>query len=293
MGTIDTTRSDLCKVLLVACDLSYSGGDARGQPGQPLAPFADSGPPDHGNADMPISWSPLLGGWEVLRRVDIPETGFGYTVFNKADSDGKISYIVAMQGTRGPNYQDWSGNLIYGWDKWGGPAGQGVALIESLVELTTQENAGSIHFTGQSLGGALAEYALYDFARARNAANLADSTKAAFDPTKVTLTTFNGLGSIEALQKDPVRNFNANASIVSAVDTTHFWITNDIVHRLGGGHLNGAENEYELKFYKTDAAGNIGIIRGQSTDIFASRTSLVMQTSITNDEWFTSSVVQD
>ena len=162
-----------------------------------------------------------------------------------------------MQGTRGPNFQDWSGNLIYGWDKWTNAQQGGTQLIASLVGLTTQTNAGNIHFTGQSLGGALAEYALYDFALARNEANRADPTIAVFDPTKVTLTTFNGLGGIEALQKDLPRNFNANAGIVSAVDTTHFWITNDLVHRLGGGHLNGAENEYELKFYKTDTAGNI------------------------------------
>ena len=53
-------------------------------------------------------------GTLTLQRHDVPDTGLGYTILSKTNSDGKIEYIVTMQGTRGINTVDWSGNFVYG-----------------------------------------------------------------------------------------------------------------------------------------------------------------------------------
>ncbi|MGA8051698.1 MAG: hypothetical protein WCA09_16085 [Burkholderiales bacterium] len=251
MATITQTRSDLTKILLVACDQSYQGGSQASPPspraiatGDPLSPYPDS-PVAGGDSfpnSLPDDWRSLsLGDWVVQERYDEPATGFGATLYSKTNGDGSAEYIVAMQGTRGPNIQDWSGNLIYGWDKWSDALPQGGQdLMTDLLFLPANS---LIHFTGQSLGGALAEYALFDYAR----------QKVGFDPSTVTLTTFNGLGGIAALSQN-VTDFDA--SLVAGVDTAHFYITNDLVSRFGGGHLNGSDNEYLLNFAQTDTPGS-------------------------------------
>ena len=253
MTMIGSSRSNLTSILLVACDQAY---DSLVSLGTFLAPYPDS----HGQgADkypntMPDAWSNLeLGQWIVDKRYEENETGFGATLYRRMNVDGSFDYVVAMRGTRGPNIQDWSGNLIYGWDKWEGQAAITSAVLRE--DLRNLPNVNRIHFTGQSLGGALAEYALFDYAR------LSED----FDPAKVTLTTFNGLGGIAALEehRGPI-----DGSLVSGVDTAHFYITNDLVSRFGAGHLNGAGNEYLLDFAQTDTPGT-GLIlrRGDGTAI--------------------------
>jgi len=237
---ITAARSNLSKTLLVACDQAYNPAVSPGS--TLLAPHPDSTGPgaDVSPNTMPPEWNSLgLNQWAVVIRRDDPSTGFGATVYRKANADGSGDYIVAMQGTRGLNIQDWGGNLIYGWDKWGGPsAGLAQALLSEIVGLA---DVNKIHFTGQSLGGALAQYALYDYA----------AQKPDFDASKVTLTTFSGLGGMEALSQN---RSGFTPSLVANVDTAHFYITNDIVSRLGEGHLNGSVNgnvnEYVLGFAK-------------------------------------------
>ena len=190
MATITASRSDLSRILLVACDQAYRANVTEGA--TVLSQHLDSTGPD---ADvfpntMPAEWAgPDLNQWVVAIRRNDPLTGFGATVYRKTNADGSRDYIFAMQGSRGPNLQDWSGNLVYGWDKWRGPSA--IVAQGLLDEVLAFTDVNKIHFTGQSLGGALAEYALYDYA----------TRKAGFDPAKVTLTTFNGLGGLEALKQ--------------------------------------------------------------------------------------------
>ena len=263
MATITEARSDLSKILLVACDQSYQGGPQASPPspkpigpGDALSAFPDSRVPggDVFPNTVPDDWRTLtLSDWVVQQRYDEPLTGFGATLYRRATATDQADYIVAMQGTRGPNIQDWAGNLIYGWDKWSDQQPQGgQTLLNNLVSLI---DVNQIHFTGQSLGGALAEYALYDYA----------TQKSDFDPTKVTLTTFNGLGGIAGLEQN---RGTVDGSLVSGVDTAHFYITNDLVSRLGEGHLNGSDNEYLLDFAQTDTPGS-GLIlhRGDGSAI--------------------------
>ena len=245
--------TSLLHALLVACDQSYNRNPIAGQA---LAPFGDS--PTPGTADappnsMPPAWQDDLAGWTEDKRFDDPANGFGAVVYKKAASGGKFDYIVATQGTRGLNAQDWQGNLTYGWEKFTASNG-GQKLINYLLGTGTDgilTTTNQIHFTGQSMGGALAQYVAYEYVDVRQNVD-EDPT---FSQANVSLTTFNGLGGVEALShnyqtdiggSDPARVFNP--ALLSGVATAHYYIANDFVSSLGGGHLNGSE--YLINLYR-------------------------------------------
>jgi len=226
----------LLQALLVACDASY---DLSRTSGVPLMPFPDSDASD--DFPMPDTFRAALVGWTRAYRYDDARTGMGAVIYKRTRADHLTNdYIVAMQGTRGLNAVDWNGNLEFGWDKWGTA---GVEFVKNHISTLANEDGakftGDISFTGQSLGGALAQYALVEYAKARG-----DD----FDSDHVSLVTFNGLGGMSALTKNVGTNFDNVANVA----TKHYWITNDLVSRLGGGNLNGAGNEYEIEFVQPD-----------------------------------------
>lgn len=184
---------------LVASDQAYW----KDMPEQTvLAPYPDSGELDLYPSTMPAQfYDPMYVGlseWKVAKRIDHAATGFGATIYTRDRSDGKTDFMVALQGTRGPNLQDWSGNLVFGWDKWQAAEGGQQLLADLRTALDEGRLSGDIYFTGQSLGGALAEYAAYEF-KARNSS---------FDNSRIALTTFNGLGGIAGLQLNLGGDFN-------------------------------------------------------------------------------------
>lgn len=272
----------LSRICLVACDQAYWGGPQSNTPnalgpitaGTVLAPYADSGGATDlfPNALPAAFFNPISTGlseWTVIDRTDDPETGFGATIYKRSNLDGTADFLVAFQGTRGPNAQDWQGNFGFGVDKWNSVAG-GQALIAKLRTLL-RSNAitGDIYFTGQSLGGALAEYAAYGF---RTTADQLRKTEgiSEFSNGRIALLTYNGLGGIAGLQKisedDPVDAFALQGSV-----TRHYWITGDLVHRLGEGagnlqgqaHLNGRGNGYRLDFFAGPADNLPETVDGQ------------------------------
>lgn len=199
---MDTTEK-LSRYSLVACDQAYNSQVVNNVTS--LAPYLDSPGTDTPPNTMPASfYDPMyvgLNDWTVFDRIDDPRTGFGATIYKRV-ANGKTDYMVAMQGTRGPSAQDWLGNAGFGVDKWESTDG-GKLLTTKLSALLTATNGdrltGDIIFTGQSLGGALAEYAAYDFRQL--ASRLAQNQQIqAFNNNRIALITYNGLGSIAGLQ---------------------------------------------------------------------------------------------
>ncbi|MBW7900200.1 MAG: hypothetical protein H3C26_01900 [Rhodocyclaceae bacterium] len=248
--------NQLAVLNLIACDYSYNPNPALpgsgGVPGGLLASFPDSDgpefvPPSHlfgkvGLAYQQVGNAISIDGWHVAGAGNDPATGFSFVVFQNAD---KTDAIVAMTGTNGPDAQDWYSNLSLGVTQWNDlNRAKVLAALNQLKNADGSRFTGSLNFTGQSLGGGLAQYALFDFQK--------NKTNDWIQPSSLTLTTYNAFGGLDGLQE--IYDTDFNASLVSGVATRHYVTTNDLVSRLGGGHLNGGPgNTFLLDFkYKVD-----------------------------------------
>jgi Ca2+-binding RTX toxin-like protein len=234
----------LLHACLVACDQSYNPVPANGAT---LTPFEDSNPGggDPPEIKMPDAWVGDLAGWTQFANYSNDSCGFGAVVYRKpaGQENGvdKFDYIVALRGTRGPNAQDWVNNLSYGWDSWAADKGGQKFFNDYLNTDTFKNSANTIDFTGQSLGGALAQYAAYQFR----------DFSEQFPPSKISLTTFNGLGGVQALTDNYAKAFPGHTfdkTLLSGAAIRNYWVTNDIVCELGGGHLGDTSSEYLLDF---------------------------------------------
>jgi hypothetical protein len=191
-------RNTLALEMLVACDQAYiHGNGVTVGTGMALAPLSDSTPAN----DAALPYALPDPGFRVARTIEIPETGFKCVIY-KHDTRDEI--IVAMAGTDGPSAQDWAQNLKWGWLQWGmadlstapetanpnGAKDQVFAAIRALSNPATTK----INFTGQSLGGVLAEYAAFEYWRQNKEAN-PDLL------SRMTLTTFNGLAGGEDAER--------------------------------------------------------------------------------------------
>lgn len=202
---------DLAKLCLVACDMSYKGKQAV--PGEPLAPYFDPIPigPEY---DLSES------GFTVLQGFSDPGTGFKSVVFE--DRNAK-ELIISFAGTDGLNPQDWWSNTNhFGHNQWR------LNQVQIFDEIGARVEEGyRFHFTGQSLGGALAQYAAYDFLAGLSLAQR----------SLVSLTTFNPLGGHDGLRQ---RALPFDAGRFNAIaQGRHYVVFNDLVSRLGGGFVGG------------------------------------------------------
>jgi hypothetical protein len=180
-----------------------------------------------------------VSGGYVLDHVfgDLNNTRFSAAAFKNVVTG---EFIISFTGTQA--VQDWSANILsLGWNQWTGQnAG---AVLTYLDDIVANQGATKIHFTGHSLGGALAQYAAYEYTQAYKTQQ---GDPGAIPP--VTLTTFNALGGQNAITQysgaayDPI--------VLSGIPTAHYYTHGDLVSQLGGGHLGG--NTYIL--YNT--AGN-------------------------------------
>jgi YD repeat-containing protein len=249
--------------LLVACDQSY---DPDLTQGQALASYSidNNGDPYTGVNIMPSSWAGDLTGWTIVNYINDDTTGFGATVYRRDAGNGTYNYIVALRGTRGLDPQNWQGNLTYGWDSWTASSG-GQALMSFLLDAQTVATTNQICFTGQSLGGALAQYATYQYVAIRNASNSNNK----IDLADVSLVTFNGLGAVDGLTNASGQETTTisglagspyDPDLLDGVSTQYYWVTNDLVSALGGGNVNdqNGKNDYELVF-KQSATSNLAL----------------------------------
>lgn len=240
--------NDLARLALVASDASYAGELLA--IGTPLGPYPDS---QESEIPCPYEDEILKSGYEVISTFQNNFTGFKAVLFRNFSTN---EVIVAFAGTDGLNLKDWWGNAFYyGWKQW---TNSETDLLDFLGGLRDQSGSatfsGRIHFTGQSLGGALAQYAAYEFIVRRKAVS------SDYVPSDLTLTTFNSLGGRAALQENLGEAFDGNMlSGMGAV--AHYRTPNDIVSRLGNGELGGAA-VYELPF----RPGTINLLTNRPTE---------------------------
>src|SRR5687767_5978217 len=110
----------------------------------------------------------VMPNWQVFDVIERPETGFGVVIFRGVYSVGdqtNTDYVVAFRGTDGRNGQDWLANIQLGRNQWQSAADDVFNLLQSLTNADNSAFSGTIHFTGQSLGGGLAQYAAYQYAQ--------------------------------------------------------------------------------------------------------------------------------
>ncbi|MFK5893498.1 MAG: hypothetical protein QM504_09790, partial [Pseudomonadota bacterium] len=170
-------------------------------------------------------------------------TGFSVTALINTTTGDRI---LAFTGTEG--VQDGYADISLGWDQWIGNQGRNRQIVMDYVQRSPQ-NA-TVHFTGHSLGGGLAQYATYDYLDIF--VNTPGNEKLPLP--NITLTTFNGLGGQDGLAQN-VPNFDAG--LISRVPNSgtnirHYRSPGDIVSRLGEGHLGG--NVYLIGSQNDDLA---------------------------------------
>jgi len=158
--------------------------------------------------------------------IDDPDTGLKAALLT--NSDGRIA--VSFAGTEG--IQDGFADIGLGWSQWQAGREQ---ILDHLRDVGSAIS--EIHFTGHSLGGALAQYAAYEF-WLENGGSLRDDVA-------VGVTTFNALSGTSALTQNLASTRNQNVQFDPqllaplAENIRHFVVDGDFVSRLGGGHVGG------------------------------------------------------
>jgi Ca2+-binding RTX toxin-like protein len=162
---------------------------------------------------------PLTPGYDVKEQYSDDSTGFSYLILKKFDAP---EYIFAFRGSE-ISIKDWYNNLTLGSSQWNENRNN---VAFKIAEIIAPDKDATIHFTGHSLGGALAQYAAYEYAR--------DSGSSNYD-----LITFNAPGGELALKLSLIRETTYDTSIASAIPAAHYSIYTDPVSRLGDGHIGG------------------------------------------------------
>ncbi len=236
-----------------------------------------------------IAQTVTFDNWVLIRKFENASDGFGAAVFarRRQPEGSKPQFIVAFQGSDGLDPQDWLANSDLAESLW---AARGPEVINFLVNGGTGDDGiaytgefapsnGIICFTGQSLGGGLAQYAAYFYAKA-----LGPLVEATEISTRISLIDFNGFGAIAGIDRVEKSGFGSSAKsffkfeVAENVPTIHYAIANDIVHRLGTGdpnliarfdgswHLNGNGNSYVLDFRR---------FKGNAPDVGRNKLSIV------------------
>lgn len=171
-----------------------------------------------------------VDGFAVVESIDIGATGLKVVIYESVNASGTKDFIIAFAGTE--NLQDAAADINLGLSQWSED-------VRNRITSFVRDNAayGRIHFTGHSLGGALAQYAAYD-------AKVA-SRNEAFD-LDLSLTTFNALGGEAGLQQRLGDAYDPSILDAEAAngDVAHYFVDGDLISRLGDGHLGG--NTYRL-----------------------------------------------
>jgi Ca2+-binding RTX toxin-like protein len=135
---------------------------------------------------------------------------------------GSKDYIISFRGTEPGSLADIATNANLGWLQFDNSRDEIRTMLRDLLA-----EGGSVDVTGHSLGGALAQFAVYDLVK--HAKDKDKTTK------QLNLTTWNALGGEWALQ----RHEQYDASIAARINARHYYRGDDLVARLGMGHVGG------------------------------------------------------
>lgn len=173
------------------------------------------------------------GGYiEGYTYVDSWEAGTGFKAH--AYVDGAGNYVLAFAGT--DDVRDAYQNLAnFGMEQWKDVRPDLTVFFQDIVD-DVNKPFSSIHFAGHSLGGALAQYAAYDFVE-RNV----------IETNQTTLTTFNALGGVLGLQDEHTSDFKAG--ILNGATVHHYFDEYDVVARLSEhlGDSSTTNSTYQLR----------------------------------------------
>ncbi len=238
---------------LVANDMSYFQYGHAPATNTPLQVNPDGGSSSGVNpllyTDAPKFTIPA--GYVVAATIERPDIGAKAIILRNAATN---KTIVAMAGTDGPDLQDYVSNTqSFGYSEWqslrDGPNNEpNQGLFKILDEI--HANSGEIVFTGQSLGGAIAQYGAYEWVKQQKAENNN------YIPSNISLVTYNGLGAEIQLKHNEGSNYSAHM-LDGMKSVAHYVVDNDIVSALGGGHI-GANGDIVYLNWKQLTGTNAG-----------------------------------
>lgn len=262
--------------------------------GDVLAPLADVPRDERGhiedvnyrNGKLPNQTNPKMyrntppfaipPGFKVEDTIVRDQLGAKAVIYRNATTN---EIIVAFGGTDGPNAQDHASNSqTYGFSQWAAlnkPPDQNnynkdylknpenMGVVAKLDDLKERYGAGEIIFTGQSLGGALAQYATSEYVTQQY--KLAKSLGKEYTPSNLHLKTYNALGGKEAFEQNILTDKSLSNDDRRVVrdklnhlgSATHYVVDNDFVSKLGGGHI-GTNGELVMLDWKYLAGPNKG-----------------------------------
>ncbi|MBK9308279.1 MAG: DUF2974 domain-containing protein [Nitrospira sp.] len=230
--------NELAKLALIASDASYFTASLSAP--QFLAPLQDT--PTYNI----LPAYTIAQGFEKQFERRNDAVGFKFVTYKNTTTN---EVIVAFGGTDGSDPVDWTGNTALGWNQWVAGREQVFADLRLMTDSETK-----IHFTGQSLGGALAQYAAYEWVQKKLTTTnpLDPEFLADFNKQNVSLTTFNGLGGLKGLTD----HGGYDPTVLQGLGLSgHFYVTNDMVSRFGGGHVGG---DTFLLDFRSDRTNDLG-----------------------------------
>ncbi|OMH37544.1 lipase family protein [Motiliproteus sp. MSK22-1] len=156
-------------------------------------------------------------------------TGFKATAYK--DTQG--NYILAFAGTE-PDQDPYQDIASFGWGQWESNRDKVFTLFRRFIEdLDPTNDVSSLTFVGHSLGGALAQYAAYDFVK-----------EGIVTTAQTTITTFNGLGGVSGLEKKYGGEYQS--TLLNGADIHHYFDPSDMVSMLSK-HVGGSSTNYQLR----------------------------------------------
>ncbi len=171
--------------------------------------------------------SPTLGdGFIHHKEIRDDSVGLHAQIWKRENPDGSMEYIVAFTGTE-KNAQDLWVDANYGWPQYESLLNDPFSRWQDLLTEMRSSPDNVIHFTGHSLGGALAQFAAYDYL---------DPEKQNSNVAQVDLTTFNALGGKAGI----IAGYDSYDSLRAAsLDARHFVIEQDGISKLGNDPVGG------------------------------------------------------